>query len=146
MLKNICKYIKIEIFSYITPSRRIEIVKLSKYLIEELEIKESMNMYNFCKKYYIKCAQKPSLYILLRNFKSEVSSNDFIHLYSHCMNDFTNKFPNELIKLDMLLDSDIVEYILNKFLSKIFSTTSKSNSISNFISSLGNLLVKSFIQ
>ena len=118
MLKNICKYIKIEIFSYITPSRRIELVKLSKYLIEELEIKESMNMYNFCKKYYIKCAQKPSLYILLRNFKSEVSSNDFIHLYSHCMNDFTNKFPNELIKLDMLLDPDIVEYILNKNLLK----------------------------
>ena len=59
MLKNICKYIKIEILSYIIPSKRIEIVKFSKYLIEELEIKESMNMYNFCKKYYIKCDQKP---------------------------------------------------------------------------------------
>ena len=52
MLKNICKYIKIEIFSYITPSRRIEIVKFSKYLIEELEIKESMNMYNLQKILY----------------------------------------------------------------------------------------------
>ena len=61
MFKNICKYIKIEIFSYITPYRRIEIVKSSKYLIEQQEIKESMNMYNFCKKCYIKCNQKPSL-------------------------------------------------------------------------------------
>jgi len=34
------------------------------------------------------------------------------------MNDFTNKFPNELIKLDMLLDFDVVENILDKNLFK----------------------------
>ena len=34
------------------------------------------------------------------------------------MNDFINKFPNELIKLDMLLDFDVAENILNKNLFK----------------------------
>ena len=75
-------------------------------------------MSNFCKKYYQNDNQQPSLYILLRHFKSKLSKNDFNEMYIYLMNDYIKNNPNALIELELLLDIDLIENIIQKNLLK----------------------------
>ena len=89
-------------------------------------------MYNFCKIYYENDNIKPSLYILLRNFISKISKDNFVEIYTYFINNYIKDNPNESIELDLLLDKDIVLEILNKNLLK-------TNKIELIISSLNIL-------
>ena len=131
-MKNISKYLKKEIFSFIDIIKVIQLVKPSKELINNLDIKQSLNMHNFCKIYYNNDNQEPSLYKLLEHFKSKVSKQRFIEIYTYFMNDYISKNPNKEIQLDLLLDVNIIVDIISKNLLK-------TNKISLIISSL-NLL------
>ena len=114
MLNGISKYLKRNIFAYVGIIRTIQITKISKKYINELEIIEEINMNNFCKIYYQNDNKKPSLYILLRHFKSKLPKNIFIEIYTYYMNNYIKKNSDELIELDLLLDCDIVQTIINK--------------------------------
>lgn len=92
----------------------------------------NLEMVNFCKTYYQNDNRKPSLYILLEYFKSKIPQENFIQTYVYFMKDYIRKNPNECIKLDLLLDVDIVQEIIDKNLLE-------TNKISLTISSL-NLL------
>ena len=97
--------------------------------MELLDIKPDIEMDNFCKIYYQNHNRKPSLYILLERFKSKISKEKFLQIYTYFMNDYIRKNPNKTIKLDLLLDVDIVQDIINKNLLE-------TNKISLTISSL----------
>ena len=114
MLNGISKYLKRNIFAYVGIIRTIQITKISKKYINELEIIKEINMNNFCKIYYQNDNKKPSLYILLRHFKSKLPKNIFIEIYTYYMNNYIKKNSDELIELDLLLDCDIVQTIINK--------------------------------
>ena len=75
-------------------------------------------MTNFCKIYYQYDNHQPSLYVLLRHFKSKLSKNDFSEIYIFFMNDYIKKNPNALIELELLLDIDLIENIIHKGLLK----------------------------
>ena len=92
----------------------------------------NLEMVNFCKNYYHNNNSKPSLYILLEHFKSKIPKENFIQTYAYIMKDYIRKNPNKYLKLDLLLDFDIVQEIINKNLLE-------TNKISLTISSL-NLL------
>ena len=135
MFNKIIKYIKREIFSYVGIERTIEITKISRKYINDLEIKDKINMINFCKIYYQNDNRPPSLYILLRHFITKLSKRDFMEIYVYFMNNYIKNNPNELIELELLLDIDIIETIINK-------TLLKTNRLSLKISSLNFLLNK----
>ena len=97
--------------------------------MELLDTKPNLEMVNFCKKYYQNENRKPSLYILLEHFKSKIPKENFIQVYTYLMKDYIKKNPNKCIKLDLLLDVDIVKEIINKNLLE-------TNKISLTISSL----------
>ena len=113
MFNELSKYLKKEIFSFLNIIKTIEITKKSKSFLNSLEIKESLNMFNFCNIYYKKCNHLPSIYILLRNFKSKVENNDFINIYVYFVNDFISRNPNKLIYLEIILDENIIAHIIN---------------------------------
>lgn len=52
MLNGIPKYLKRNIFAYVDIIRTIQIAKISKKYLNELDIKKLINMNNFCKIYY----------------------------------------------------------------------------------------------
>lgn len=132
MLKGISRFIQKQIFSFVGTIRTIALLKTSKEYINKLDYKQCINMYNFCKIYYENDNIKPSLYILLRNFSSTISKNNFVEIYTYFINNYIKDNPNESIELDLLLDKDIVLEILNKNLLK-------TNKIELIISSLNIL-------
>ena len=132
MFNGCSKYLTQEIFSFIGIIKTIDLIKVSKKFINILDIKDCINMINFCKIYYQNDNQKPSLYILLEHFKSILSKENFIEIYVHFMNEYIKNNQNEIIELDMLLDMDIIKDIKNKKLLK-------TNNISLIISSLNIL-------
>lgn len=132
MLKGISRFIQKQIFSFVGTIRTIALLKTSKEYINKLDFKQCINMYNFCKIYYENDNIKPSLYILLRNFSSTISKNNFVEIYTYFINNYIKDNPNESIELDLLLDKDIVLEILNKNLLK-------TNKIELIISSLNIL-------
>jgi len=134
MINELSRYMQKEIFSFLSDSKAIEITKNSKCFLNILENinKESINMFNFCNIYYKKCNLLPSIYILLRNFKSKVEKNDFINIYAHFVNDFITRNPNKLVNLEIILDENIIAHIIN---NNILNT----NKISLRISSLNVL-------
>ena len=132
MLKGISRFIQKQIFSFVGTIRTIALLKTSKEYINKLDYKQCINMYNFCKIYYENDNIKPSLYILLRNFISKISKDNFVEIYTYFINNYIKDNPNESIELDLLLDKDIVLEILNKNLLK-------TNKIELIISSLNIL-------
>ena len=132
MLKGISRFIQKQIFSFVGTIRTIALLKTSKEYINKLDYKQCINMYNFCKIYYENDNIKPSLYILLRNFSSTISKNNFVEIYTYFINNYIKDNPNDSIELDLLLDKDIVLEILNKNLLK-------TNKIELIISSLNIL-------
>ena len=132
MLKGISRFIQKQIFSFVGTIRTIALLKTSKEYINKLDYKQCINMYNFCKIYYENDNIKPSLYILLRNFISKISKDNFVEIYTYFINNYIKDNPNESIELDLLLDIDIVLEILNKNLLK-------TNKIELIISSLNIL-------
>ena len=100
--------------------------------MEIFDIEPNLEMINFCKTYYQNDNRKPSLYILLERFKSKIPKETFIQVFTYFMKDYIRKNTNKSIKLDLLLDVDIVQEIINKNLLE-------TNKISLTISSL-NLL------
>ena len=132
MLKGISRFIQKQIFSFVGTIRTIALLKTSKEYINKLDYKQCINMYNFCKIYYENDNIKPSLYILLRNFISKISKDNFVEIYTYFINNYIKDNPNDSIELDLLLDKDIVLEILNKNLLK-------TNKIELIISSLNIL-------
>ena len=135
MLNKITKYLRKEVFSFIDIVTTIKITKISKEYISNLEIKKQMNMVNFCKMYYQNDNKKPSLYILLRHFKSLLSKADFISIYTYSMNNYIQSHQNELIEFELLLDTDIIGTIIHNNLLN-------TNKISLQITSLNLLFDK----
>mgnify|MGYP003571398499 CR=1 FL=1 len=134
MFNELSKYMKKEFFSYLNITKTIDIAKYSKSILNILEIKESLNMFNFCNIYYKKCNHLPSIYILLRNFKSKVAKNDFIDIYVYFTNDFIYKNPNKIIYLEIILDENIIAHIINNNLlntNKILLRISSLNALFN---------------
>jgi len=135
MFNRIPKFLRKEVFSFIDIITTIKITKISKEYINNLEIKKQMNMVNFCKIYYQNDNKKPSLYILLKHFKSLLSKVDFISIYTYFMNNYIQNHSNELIEFELLLDTDIIGTIIN---DKLLNT----NRISLKITSLNLLFDK----
>ena len=135
MFNRIPKFLRKEVFSFIDIITKIKITKISKEYINNLEIKKQMNMINFCKIYYQNDNRKPSLYILLKHFKSLLSKVDFISIYTYFMNNYIQNHSNELIEFELLLDTDIIGTIIN---NKLLNT----NKISLKITSLNLLFDK----
>ena len=135
MINKVHKYLRRNIFSFISIEKTIEITKISKKFINELEIKPQINMVNFCKLYYQNDNIKPSLYILIRHFKEKLPKNHFIQIYTYFMNNYIKNNSNEIIELNLLLDDDLVGTIINKNLLK-------TNKISLIITSLQFLFTK----
>ena len=136
MINKVNKYLRKNICTFISIEKTIEITKISKKFINELEIKPQINMVNFCKLYYQNDNIKPSLYILIRHYKEKLSKNHFTQIYAYFMNNYLKNNSNELIELNLLLDVDIVGEIINKNLLK-------TNKISLFLTSLNLLFTKS---
>ena len=88
MLNKISKYIRKIIFSFVNVDKTIQLTKISKEYINLLKIKEQINMTNFCKIFYQNDNHKPSLFTLLRHFKSQLPQKDFIEIYPHYMNNY----------------------------------------------------------
>lgn len=118
MLKNTSKYIIQIIFSHLSIPRTIEIIKISKEFIDKLEMKQKINMNNFCKIFYQNIQKKPSLYILLRHFKSKISKTDFTNIYAYYMNNYIKNNPNEIIEFNLELDKEIIQNIISNNLLK----------------------------
>ena len=135
MINKVHKYLRRNIFSFISIEKTIEITKISKKFINELEIKAQINMVNFCKLYYQNDNIKPSLYILIRQFKEKLPKNHVIQIYTYFMNNYIKNNSNEIIELNLLLDDDLVGTIINKNLLK-------TNKISLIITSLQFLFTK----
>jgi len=97
--------------------------------MELLDDKPNLEMVNFIRTYYQNDNKKPSLYVLLEHFKSKIPKENFLQVYAFFMKDYIRKNPNKSIKLDLLLDIEIVQEIINKNLLE-------TNKISLIISSL----------